>query len=58
MAGKTNDIFYNEKHQPYSGCKIGSTLHEMITIDAELSLQSASHNSRENNQRQSWLQIR
>ena len=30
---------------------------EMI-INAELSLQSASHNSRVNNQRQSWSQIR
>ena len=27
-------------------------------INAEFSLQSASHNSRENNQRQSWSQIR
>ncbi len=32
-------------------------LHGM-TINAELFLQSASQNSRENNQRQSWSQIR
>ena len=33
------------------------TLHEM-KINAEFSLQSASQNSRENNQQQSWSQIR
>ena len=38
-------------------CKIGGTLHGRI-INAEFSLQSASHNSRQNNQRQSWSQIR
>ena len=38
-------------------CKIGGTLHGR-TINAEFSLQSASHNSRQNNQRQSWSQIR
>ena len=38
-------------------CKIGHTL-DGIKINAEFSLQSASHNSREINQQQSGLQIR
>lgn len=38
-------------------CKNGAQLHRMI-IDAEFSLQSAYHNSRRNNKRQSWSQIR
>ena len=37
--------------------EIGDALYYRI-INAELSLQTASHNSRENNQRQSWSQIR
>ncbi len=36
---------------------MGGTLHEM-KINAEFSLQSASHNSRVNHQGQSWSQIR
>ncbi len=36
---------------------MGGTLHEM-KINAEFSLQSASHNSRVDNQGQSWSQIR
>ena len=38
-------------------CKIDIMQNEKI-INAELSLQSASHNSRVNHQRQSWSQIR
>ena len=38
-------------------CKIGGTLHGR-TINAEFSLQSASYNSRQNIQGQSWSQIR
>ena len=49
-------IFYNENQQQYSRCSIGSTLHEPL-INAELSLQSASQNSRQNIQGQSWSQI-
>ena len=49
--------FYNEKQQQYSNYKIAGTLHGLI-INAEFSLQSVSQNSRENNQRQSWSQIR
>ena len=49
--------FYNEQYQRRSICKIGGTLLGQI-INAEFSLQSASHNSRENNQQQSWSQIR
>ena len=36
---------------------MGGTIHEMKIKD-EFSLQSASHNSRVDNQRQSWSQIR
>ena len=36
----------------------GSLRFHGIVINAELFLQSASQNSRENNQRQSWSQIR
>ena len=50
-------IFYNENQQQYSGCSIGSMPHEQL-INAELSLQSASQNSRQNIQGQSWSQIR
>ena len=48
---------YNEQYQRSNICKIGGTLHGLI-INAEFSLQSASQNSRENNQQQSWSQIR
>ena len=37
-------------------CKIDGTLHGKI-INAEFYLQSVSHNSHKNNQRQSWSQI-
>ena len=50
-------IFYNENQQQYSRCGIGSMPHELL-INAELSLQSASQNSRQNIQGQSWSQIR
>ena len=48
---------YHEKYQKYSFCKIGGTL-EGRKINAEFSLQRASQNSRKNNQRQCWSQIR
>ena len=50
-------IFYDENQQQYSICGIGSMPHELL-INAELSLQSASQNSRLNIQGQSWSQIR
>ena len=45
--------------QPQQRCvyELGDMLYG-LTINAELSLQSASQNSRENIQRQSWSQIR
>ena len=43
--------------QQHSVCKLGGMLFGQM-INAELSLQSASQNSRENIQRQSWSQIR
>ena len=43
--------------QQHCVCKLGGMLYGLI-INAELSLQSASQNSRENVQRQSWSQIR
>ena len=46
-----------KKHPLNSVCKIGTTLHNKI-INAEFSLQSASHNSRINHQRCCWWQIR
>ena len=49
--------FYNENQQQYSRCSIGSMPHEPL-INAEFYLQSASQNSRQNIQGQSWLQIR
>ena len=49
--------FYHGKHRKYCFCKIGGTL-EGRKINAEFSLQTASQNSRENNQRQCWSQIR
>ena len=49
--------FYKEGHPQNCICKISDTLYGRI-INAEFSLQRASHNSHENNQRQSWSQIR
>ncbi|PMC08016.1 hypothetical protein CJ232_10030 [Hoylesella timonensis] len=43
--------------QQHCVCKLGGMLYGLI-INAKLSLQSASQNSRENIQRQSWSQIR
>ena len=52
------DRFLYRKTLPKNSiCKIDIMQNEMI-INAELSLQSASQNSRVNNQRQSWSQIR
>ena len=50
-------IFYNENQQKYSRCGLGSMPHEPL-INAEFYLQSASQNSRQNIQGQSWSQIR
>ncbi len=50
-------IFYTENQQKYSRCGLGSMSHELI-INAEFYLQSASQNSRQNIQGQSWSQIR
>ena len=51
-------IFYTAKrHKRNSVGNMDDTLHGR-KINAEFSLQSASQNSRENNQRQSWSQIR
>ena len=47
---------YHEKYQKYRFSKIDGTL-EGRRINAEFSLQTASQNSRENNQRQSGSQI-
>ena len=49
--------FYNEEHPYNSKYNIVDTLYKRI-INAEFSLQSASQNSRENIQQQSWSQIR
>ena len=48
---------YHEKYRKYWFCKIQGTL-EGRRINAEFSLQSISQNSRVNNQRQYWSQIR
>lgn len=48
---------YHEKYQKYRFSKIGGTL-EGRRINAEFSLQTSSQNSRKNNQRQCWSQIR
>ena len=48
---------YHEKYQKYSFCKIGGK-QKGRKINAEFSLQTASQNSHENNQRQCWSQIR
>ena len=50
-------FFTTKKHLKYSKCKILGTLFWRI-INAEFSLQSASHNSHINHQHQSWSQIR
>lgn len=50
-------IFYDENQQQYSRCSIRSTIQEPF-INAEFYLQSASQNSHQNIQGQSWSQIR
>ena len=50
-------IFYKENQQKYSRCSIGSMPHELL-INVEFYLQSASQNSHQNIQGQSWSQIR
>ena len=50
--------YFSRKKQPSNSvCKVGETLF-WKKINAEFSLQSASHNSRVNHQQQSWSQIR
>ena len=50
-------ILYNATHQQRYFYNMNGTL-QGRRINAELSLQSTSQNSRKNNQRQSWSQIR
>ncbi len=50
-------ILYKSTHQQRCVCKMNGTL-QGRQMNAELSLQSTSQNSRKNNQRQSWSQIR
>ena len=57
VADLGNNTFTLKQHPLNSVCKIGTTLHNKI-INAEFSLQSASHNSRINHQRHCWWQIR
>ena len=52
-----DSYFYNEQYQRNCIRKIRGMLHGRLIV-AEFSLQSASQNSRENNQQQSWSQIR
>lgn len=52
-----NDIFTTKDTQLRNACKLASTLHGR-KLNAEFSLQSTSQNSRVNNQRHSWSQIR
>ena len=52
-----NRILHRKNTPKNSICKIDVMQNKKI-INAELSLQSASQNSRVNNQRQSWSQIR
>ena len=47
------NTFTSKKHPLNSVCKIGTTLHNKI-INAEFSLQSASHDSHINHQRSCW----
>ena len=56
ILSSKNRILHRKNVPKNSICKIDIMQNEMI-INAELSLQSASHNSRVNNQRQSWSQI-
>ena len=51
-----NDIFTTKDTQQHNACKLASTLHGR-KLNAEFSLQSASQNSRVNNQRHSRSQI-
>lgn len=51
------DIFAAKGHPTSSVGTMGETLHGSV-INAEFSLQTASHNSRINNQRHTWSQIR
>ena len=57
FAGKLMRTLREKLPQQHSVCKLGDMLYG-LTINAELSLQSASQNSRENIQRQSWSQLR
>ena len=50
-------ILYNVSQQQRCVCNMNGTL-QWRRINAEFSLQNASHNSHKNNQRQSWSQIR
>ena len=52
-----NDIFTTKDTQQRNACKLSGTLHGR-KLNAEFSLQSTSQNSRVNNQRHSWSQIR
>lgn len=54
---RLSGILYNASYQKHCVCNINGTL-QWRRINAEFSLQNASHNSRVNNQRQSWSQIR
>ena len=55
--GKLMRTLQEKLPQQHIVCKLGDMLYG-LTINAELSLQSASQNSRENIQRQCWSQIR
>jgi len=55
--GKLMRTLREKQPQQHCVCTLGGMLYGLI-INAELSLQSASQNSRENIQRQSWSQIR
>ena len=51
-----SEILYNASYQKRCVCNMNGTL-QWRRINAEFSLQNVSHNSRENNQQQSWSQI-
>ena len=55
MVSCPQEIFHSVDFETIIG---GSLRLHGIVINAEFSLQRASQNSRENNQRQSWSQIR